>query len=183
MTFLLKPFFLGGVVGKRATTHTFMRNCDASSSIHSGNGKRTCSSPGQAEMPTTTWAWLSHKRNFTTSSYSRRNGRNIFCVGFPSLLLLTHFDCYEALLSLSLTAMCGCCGPYLGLCFCDVEWLQFEDCKNGSVEIQVTVEASGIKSACRHSRTEYLGKMSCRVKIMLFSAVVSRERLQWMWKC
>lgn len=81
------------------------------------------------------------------------------------------------LLSVSLTLMCGHCGPYLGHYFCDVEWLHFEDCKTGSVEIQVTVEASSIKSVCRHSRTEYLGKMSCRVKIMLFSAVVSKERL------
>lgn len=112
------------------------------------------------------------------SSYGRRNGRNIFCVDLPSLLLIIHFDSCEALLSLSLTVLCGHCGPYLGLCFWDVGWLQFEDHKTGSVEFQVTVEASGIKSACRHSRTEYLGKMSCRVKIMLFSAVVSRERLQ-----
>lgn len=74
--------------------------------------------------------------------------------------------------------MCGHCVPYLGLCFCDVEWLQFEDCITGGVEIQVIVETSGKKSACRHSKTVYLGKMSCRVKIILFSAVVSKEWLQ-----
>lgn len=73
--------------------------------------------------------------------------------------------------------MCGHCGPVIGLYFCDVGWLLFEDCKTEGVETQVTVEASSIKSACRH-RTEYLGKMSCRVKIILFSAVVSKERLQ-----
>lgn len=153
-----------------------MSNCDAASLIHSGNGQREpAPPPHQAEIPITTWAFISHNRNFTISSHSRRDRRNIFCVGFPSLLLWINFDSFEALLSLSLTVMCGLCGPYLGFCFCHVGWLQFEDCKTGSVEIQVTVEASGIKSACRHSRTEYLGKMSCTVKIMLFGAVVNKE--------
>lgn len=52
-----------------------------------------------------------------------------------------------------------------------------------SFGIQVAVEASDIKSACKDGGTECLGKMSYRVKIMLFSAVVSREReikLPWM---
>lgn len=48
--------------------------------------------------------------------------------------------------------------------------------ETGIFEIQIAVEASGIKSACKDSRTECLGKVSYRVKIMLFSAMVSRER-------
>lgn len=102
--------------------------------------------------------------------------RNFFyCIGFPSLRLLIYFDSCEASLFLGLTVVRGHCVLFVGLCFCDVGWLQLGDCEAGSFEIQVAVEASGIKSACKDSRAEYLGKMSYRVKIMLFSAIVSRE--------
>jgi len=69
--------------------------------------------------------------------------------------------------------MRGHCVLFLGLC--DVGWLQFGDGDTGSFEIQIAAEASGIQSACKDSRTAYLGKTSYRVKIMLFSAIVSRE--------
>lgn len=90
--------------------------------------------------------------------------------------MLTYFDSCEASLSLSLTVACGHCVLFLGLWFCDVGWLPFGDCETGSFQIQVAVEASGIKSSRKNSRTEYLGKMSYRVKIMLFSGGVSRGR-------
>lgn len=78
--------------------------------------------------------------------------------------------------SLNLTILCGHRVLFLGLCFYNVVWLQSGDCETRSFEIQVAVEASGIKSACKDSRTEYLGKMSYRVKIMLFSVIVSSKR-------
>ena len=92
------------------------------------------------------------------------------------MLLLVYFDSCEASLSLSLPVVHGRCVLFLGLWFCDVGRLQFGDCETGSFGIQVAVEASGVKLACKDSRTECLGKTSYRVKIMLFSAVVSRER-------
>ncbi|XP_065482777.1 intraflagellar transport protein 27 homolog isoform X1 [Caloenas nicobarica] len=42
-----------------------------------GNGKRTCTSPNQAEVPTTTFALTSHNKSFVINSYSRRPSQNI----------------------------------------------------------------------------------------------------------
>lgn len=53
-----------------------------------------------------------------------------------------------------LTVVRDHCVLFLGLCFCDVGWLQCGDCEPGRVGIQVAVEASGMKSVCEGSGTE-----------------------------